>query len=58
MDEITRSYLPPLVSGNNLKQYIDYKSTLNDTNLDIGGYIRISTRKDSQLTSVENQKST
>ncbi len=56
MEEIKQSYLPPLVAGNNLKQYIDYKSTLNEINLDIGGYIRISTQKDSQLTSIENQK--
>ena len=56
MNDIKQSYLPPLVAGYNLKQYIDYKSTLNEINLDIGGYIRISTQKDSQLTSIENQK--
>lgn len=56
MNEQRVSYIPPLVAGNKLKLHIDYKSTLNETNLDIGGYIRISTQKDSQLTSIENQK--
>ncbi len=49
-------YLPPLVSMNKLRQHVDCKSSLNETNLNIGGYIRISTQKDSQLTSIENQK--
>ncbi|MDF2989299.1 MAG: site-specific recombinase, invertase Pin [Eubacterium sp.] len=49
-------YLPPLVKGNRLEEFFDVKNTLNVTGLDIGGYIRISTKKDSQKTSIENQK--
>lgn len=49
-------YLPPLVKGNRLELYSDARDTLNESGLDIGGYIRISTRKDSQITSIENQK--
>lgn len=56
MDNIAPKYIPPLVSGNRLKQHNDYLKTLNETNLDVGGYIRISTAKDSQMSSIENQK--
>jgi site-specific DNA recombinase len=49
-------YVPPLIAGNRLEEYNDYHKTLTETNLDVGGYIRISTKKDSQLTSIENQK--
>jgi len=49
-------YLPPLVQANNLEEYSDVRETLKETDLNVGGYIRISTKKDSQLTSVENQK--
>ena len=49
-------YLPPLVKGNRLEEFSDVKNTLNQTGLDIGGYIRISTKKDSQKTSIDNQK--
>lgn len=49
-------YTPPLVSGNRLEHFSDVKDTLDTKGLDIGGYIRISTKKDSQRTSVENQK--
>lgn len=49
-------YTPPLVSGNKLEQYSDVRDTLDEVGLDIGGYIRISTAKDSQKTSIENQK--
>ncbi len=49
-------YLPPLVKGNRLVEFNDVKNTLNETGLDIGGYIRISTKKDSQKTSIDNQK--
>lgn len=48
--------IPPLVSGNRLELFRDQRSTLNETNLTVGGYIRISTAKDSQKTSIENQK--
>ncbi|MCX7772840.1 MAG: recombinase family protein [Clostridia bacterium] len=49
-------YTPPLVSGNRLEQYTDVKETLDVKDINIGGYIRISTKKDSQKTSIENQK--
>lgn len=49
-------YIPPLIIGNRLEQYSDIKNTLNEEWLDIGGYIRISTKKDSQKSSIENQK--
>lgn len=49
-------YTPPLVTGNKLEQYCDVKNTLDEVGLEIGGYIRISTKKDSQKTSIENQK--
>lgn len=48
--------IPPLVSGNRLELFRDQRLTLNETNLTVGGYIRISTAKDSQKTSIENQK--
>lgn len=51
-----KSYIPPLVSGNKFKEHVDLHKTLNETNLDVGGYLRISTAKDSQKTSIENQK--
>lgn len=56
MDGNQEQYIPPLVSGNRLKEYVDHHRTLKEAHLDIGGYIRISTKKDSQLTSIENQK--
>jgi len=49
-------YIPPHIAVNRLEEYNDHHKTLNETNLDVGGYIRISTKKDSQLTSIENQK--
>jgi len=49
-------YTPPLVTGNKLKQYSDVRDTLDEVGLNIGGYIRISTAKESQKTSIENQK--
>lgn len=49
-------YLPPLVKGNRLEEFSDVKKTLDETGLNIGGYIRISTKKDSQKTSIDNQK--
>lgn len=49
-------YLPPLVTGNRLEEFSDVKNTLSETGLEIGGYIRISTKKDSQITSIDNQK--
>lgn len=54
--EEDKKYIPPLVSQNRLKEHVDYRKTLNETGLDVGGYIRVSTKKDSQTTSIENQK--
>lgn len=49
-------YIPPLVSGNRFKEYSDQHKTLGKANLDVGGYIRVSTAKESQKSSIENQK--
>lgn len=49
-------YMPPLVLGNKLEQYTSIKDSIDVKGLKIGGYIRISTKKDSQRTSVEFQK--
>lgn len=49
-------YIPPLVTGNKLEKYTDVRDTMDKRGLNIGGYIRISTAKDSQKTSIENQK--
>ncbi|MCX7747474.1 MAG: recombinase family protein [Clostridia bacterium] len=51
-----KKYIPPLVLNGGFKEYKSCKDSLNEENLDVGGYIRISTKKDSQQTSVENQK--
>jgi site-specific DNA recombinase len=48
--------IPPLVSNNRFDVLKDHRSTLHEEQVEVGGYIRISTRKDSQLTSIENQK--
>lgn len=49
-------FIPPLVRNNRFSEIKDHHSTLNKLQLEIGGYIRISTSKDSQMTSIENQK--
>lgn len=49
-------YIPPHITGQNYPSHQDVKRTLNEKGLPIGGYIRISTRKDSQKSSVENQQ--
>ncbi len=49
-------YTPPIVIGNRLEKYTDFRDTIGETGLNIGGYIRISTAKDSQKTSIDNQK--
>jgi site-specific DNA recombinase len=55
MDSNNRKYIPPLVSSNRLKEFVPpIDATEND--LPIGGYIRVSTKKDEQKTSIENQK--
>ncbi len=49
-------YIPPLVMANNFQQYNDIRNSIGEVGLEVGGYIRISTKKDSQITSIENQK--
>lgn len=49
-------YIPPLVTGNKLERYTDVRDTIDEKGLNVGGYIRISTAKESQKTSIENQK--
>lgn len=49
-------YIPPHITGQNYSTFEDAKKTLHEKGLKIGGYIRISTRKESQKSSVENQK--
>lgn len=49
-------YIPPLVACNKLEKYSDVRETIDKVGLKVGGYIRISTAKDSQKTSIENQK--
>lgn len=49
-------YIPPHIIGQNYEKYKNTKKTLEKKGLPVGGYIRISTRKDSQKTSIENQK--
>jgi len=49
-------YIPPHIAGQNFPSHKDARKTLEERGLEIGGYIRISTRKDSQKSSVENQK--
>ncbi|ACV63720.1 Resolvase domain protein [Desulfofarcimen acetoxidans DSM 771] len=47
--------LPPHVSGQKLGKYQDLKSTIDEKNVNIGGYIRVSTKKDGQKSSIQNQ---
>ena len=49
-------YIPPLVIANKFEQYNDIRNSIGEVGLEVGGYIRISTKKDSQVTSIENQK--
>lgn len=49
-------YIPPLVSGNKLEQFTSIKDSIDVKGLKVGGYIRISTKKESQRTSIDNQK--
>jgi DNA invertase Pin-like site-specific DNA recombinase len=49
-------YVPPHISGRNYLEYKDVKKTLEEKELPIGGYVRISTQKEAQKTSIENQK--
>lgn len=48
-------YLPAHVTGQKLETYYEPASTLNVGYLDIGAYIRVSTQKESQQTSIDNQ---
>ncbi|MGE5541727.1 MAG: recombinase family protein, partial [Bacillota bacterium] len=47
--------VPPHISPG-MKEYRDPRKTLNGPGLTAGGYIRISTTKDGQATSIENQR--
>ncbi len=49
-------YVPPLVIANKFERYNDIRNSIGEVGLEVGGYIRISTKKDSQITSIENQK--
>lgn len=49
-------FVPPHVTGQNYPTYADAKKNLEEKGLKIGGYIRISTKKDSQKSSIGNQK--
>ena len=48
--------IPPQILGLNLKTLSDLSETVNQEGVPLGGYIRISTKKESQKTSIENQK--
>jgi len=48
--------IPAHVSGRRFEVLVNPKDTLEQKGMPIGGYIRISTKKDSQLSSIENQK--
>lgn len=48
--------LPAHLVGRRLEVLDDPKSTFEQKGVNIGGYIRISTKKDGQLSSIENQK--
>lgn len=48
--------VPAHLFGRKLEVLADPKQTLDKKGVSIGGYIRISTGKDSQLSSIENQK--
>lgn len=50
------NYIPPLVSCNNLESFVSSHKTIGKSGLDLGGYIRVSTKKEAQITSIENQK--
>lgn len=47
--------LPPHIYPG-MREYRDPRETLKSVGIKIGGYIRISTNKDAQLTSIDNQK--
>ncbi|WP_242855808.1 hypothetical protein [Ruminiclostridium josui] len=49
-------YIPPLVIANKFEEYNDIRNSIGEVGLEVGGYIRISTKKDSQISSIENQK--
>jgi len=48
--------VPPHVASQRFEELQDPRATLEQKNLPIGGYIRISTKKDNQLSSIDNQK--
>jgi len=48
--------IPPHVASQHFDTLHDPRDTLDQKGLPIGGYIRISTKKESQISSIENQK--
>jgi site-specific DNA recombinase len=48
--------IPAHIHGRHMGTFLDPVSTVNQDNLEIGGYVRVSTKKDAQKSSVENQK--
>jgi DNA invertase Pin-like site-specific DNA recombinase len=53
---LDKDYMPAHIQGRRFEVLDDPAKTVDQKGLDLGGYIRISTRKDSQKTSIENQK--
>ncbi|MCR4419777.1 MAG: recombinase family protein [Clostridia bacterium] len=51
-----RELIPAHLVGRRLEVLADPRRTLEQSGLPVGGYIRISTRKGGQLSSIENQK--
>lgn len=56
MDEEYKELLPAHIQGRNLETLKDPAKTIDQEGVNIGGYVRVSTRKESQRTSIENQK--
>lgn len=52
MDE----FIPSHIHGRHIGTFLDPKDTLKEENVEIGGYVRVSTKKESQKSSIGNQK--
>ncbi len=48
--------IPSHISGRHMSTLLDPKDTLKEDNVEIGGYVRVSTKKESQKTSIVNQR--
>lgn len=48
--------VPAHLSGRNFQTLMDPRATMDLKDVPVGGYVRISTQKEGQLTSIENQK--